>query len=146
MPTLFGIAVLATLGTGRPLVRELILNESVVDVGRLDAQLSARGTRPGFESLLRSATRWMSAGFALSAVLNFVLARVILRSPGGTPEFTAELGRMTWLSWPVIALPSMVLTMLILWRLLAGVQELTGLELDDLLHVHHGGSADPTDP
>jgi len=59
-------------------------------------------------------------------------------SPGGTPEFTAELGRMTWLSWPVIALPSMAVTMAIFWRLMSGIQELTGLELEDLLHGGRG--------
>lgn len=137
VPAMFGIAVLATLRTERPLVRALILNESVIDVPRLDAELSNRGTRPEFDRLLRNATWGMSAGFALSAVLNFVLARVILKSPTGTPEFTAELGRMTWLSWPVIALPSMLLTMFILWRLLGGIHHLTGLQMDDLLHAGH---------
>lgn len=144
VPTLFGIAVLATLRTEKPLVRMLILNEAVIDIPRLDAELDARGNRADFDDLLRSATLWMSAGFALSAVLNFVLARVLLKSPGGTPEFTAELGRMTWLSWPVIALPSMALTMLILWRLLAGIQKLTGLDFEDLTHhgAHHPDDKD----
>jgi len=142
VPALFGVAVLATLGTGRPLVRELILNESVVDVRRLESELDSRGTRADFERLLRTATRWMSAGFALSAVLNFVLARVLLKSPGGTPQFTAELGRMTWLSWPVIALPSMLLTMLIVWRLLGGIHALTGLEIEDLMHAQRSDGSD----
>jgi len=137
VPTLFGVAVLATLRTEKPLVRMLILNEAVIDIPRLEAELAARGNRPGFDRLLRSATLWMSAGFALSAILNFVLARVLLKSPGGTPEFTAELGRMTWLSWPVIALPTMLLTMLILWRLLAGIHQLTGLDFEDLMHHGH---------
>jgi hypothetical protein len=142
VPTLFGLSILGTLGTGRPLVRELILNESVVDVARLDSELDSRGTRADFEKLLRTATLWMSASFALSAVLNFVLARVLLKSPSGTPEFTAELGRMTWLSWPVIALPSMLLTMLIMWRLLGGIHALTGLDMEDLLHAHHSDKPD----
>jgi hypothetical protein len=135
IPAMFGIAIWATLGTSRPLVREIILNESVIDVPRLEAGLSERGTVREFEVLLRTATVWLSAGFAMSAVLNFGLARVILKSPAGSPEFTAELGHMTWLSWPIIALPSMALTALILWRLLAGVQQLTGLELEDLMHA-----------
>ncbi len=142
IPALFGVAVLATLGTKRPLVREILLNESVIDVQRLDEGLAARGTRAGFEELLRASTLWISGGFAVSAVLNFALARVLLESPAGTPEFTAELGRMTWLSWPVIALPSMLLTMWIVWRLLAGIQELTGLEVEDLLHAHRTDPAD----
>ena len=140
VPTLFAVAILATLGTERPLVRALVLNESVIDVTRLERELEARGTRAQFDVLLRTATRWMAAGFALSALLNFVLARILLKSPGGTPEFTAELGRMTWLSWPVIALPTMVLTMWIFWRLMAGIHALTGLALDDLLHHRRAAS------
>lgn len=134
VPALFAVAILVTLRTERPLVRALVLNESVIDVPRLERELHARGTRPQFDLLLRGATWWMTASFTLSAVLNFVLARVMLTSPGGTPEFTAELGRMTWLSWPVIALPTMALTMWIFWRLIRGIHALTGLELDDLMH------------
>lgn len=142
VPALFGVAVLATLGTKRPLVREILLNESVFDVQRLDEGLAARGTRAEFDGLLRASTVWISGGFAVSAVLNFALARVLLTSPAGTAEFTAELGRMTWLSWPVIALPSMLLTMWIVWRLLAGIHELTGLDVEELLHAHRSDHAD----
>lgn len=144
VPTLFGIAIVATLRTDKPLVRQFVLNESVIDVPRLEEELALRGTRRDFDQLLRQATLWMSASFALSAVLNFVLARVLLKSPSGTPEFTAELGRMTWLSWPVIALPSMIATALILWRLLGGIQKLTGLDLEELLHANHRTTNDPS--
>jgi hypothetical protein len=135
IPTLFGIAILATAGTSRPLVREFVLNESMIDVPRLEEGITERGTRREFEALLRTATLWMAGSFTLSAVLNFGLARLMLTSPPGTPEFTAELGHMTWMSWPVIALPSMALTGIILWRLMAGIHELTGLGFDDLLHA-----------
>jgi hypothetical protein len=134
IPTLFGIAILATAGTARPLVREFVLNESMIDVSRLEEGITERGTRAEFEALLRTSTLWMAGSFTLSAVLNFGLARVMLTSPPGTAEFTAELGHMTWISWPVIALPSMILTGLIIWRLMAGIHELTGLGVEDLLH------------
>ena len=134
IPTLFGVAILATAGTARPLVREFILNESMIDVPRLEEGLTERGTRREFEALLRTSTLGMAAGFTLSAVLNFGLARIMLKSPPGTPEFTAELGHMTWMSWPVIALPSMMITGFIIWRLMAGIYELTGLGIDDLMH------------
>lgn len=138
VPSLFAVAVLATLRSESPLVRTLILNESVIDVPRLEAALAGHGSRARFDELLRQSTWWMAGSFALSAVLNFVLARIVLTSPSGTPEFTAELGRMTWLSWPVIALPGMVLTSVILWRLMHGIHELTGLGLEDLVHGHSG--------
>jgi hypothetical protein len=55
-----------------------------------------------------------------------------LKSPPGTPEFNAELGRMHVLSWPVIVLPSMVVMMLAFWKLISGLKELTGLTTDDI--------------
>lgn len=134
VPATFAVAVLATLETRKPLVRMLILNESVIDVPKLEAALEQHGTREDFDQLLKGSTWWLCGSFALSAVLNFVLARVILKSPGGTPEFTAELGRMTWLSWPVIVVPSMVIMIYILWHLFGGIRRLTGMEIDELVH------------
>jgi len=78
----------------------------------------------------------LTASFLLSAVLNFGLARYLLKSPAGTPEFNAELGKMHLLSWPIIVLPSMVMTMFALWRLLTGLRELTGLTMDEVFHQH----------
>jgi hypothetical protein len=133
VPATFAVAVLATLKTRRPLVRELIFNDSIVDVPKVEAALAARGSRAEFEQLLLSSTWLLAGSFVLSAVLNFVLARIILKSPGGTAAFTAELGRMTWLSWPVIALPSMTVMIFILWRLFRGVHRLTGLDFESAI-------------
>ena len=134
VPATFAVAVLATLKTKKPLVRALILNESVIDVAKVESALADRGNRPQFDILLLNATWWLSGSFALSAVLNFALARLVLTSPGGTPEFTAQLGRMTWMSWPVIVVPSMVIMVFILWRLFGGIRQLTGLEIEDIVH------------
>lgn len=135
IPLMLGVAVVGTLRSPRPLVREMLFNESVVDVPKVEAALAARGTRPAFDRLLVQSTWWLSASCLVSAALNFALARVVLRSPPGTPEFTAELGRMTWLSWPVIALPWLVMTMLIIFQLFRGVHRLTGLDLEQVMHA-----------
>lgn len=134
VPAMFAVAVVATLETRRPLVREFILSDSVVDVPKLEAALAAHGKREAFDRLLQTSTWWLAGSFAASAVLNFVLARLVITSPGGTPEFTAELGTMTWLSWPVILLPSFAMMIAILWRLFAGIHRLTGLPMEELLH------------
>lgn len=46
------------------------------------------------------------ASFALSTILNYVLASKIVTSPAGTEEFNQEVGRLTGLSYPVIAIPA----------------------------------------
>ncbi len=136
IPTVIGIAVLLSLKSKRPLVHTLLYNDQIIDVARIDAALAERGTRPGFDRLMVTSSYLLTASFLLSAVLNFGLARYLLKSPAGTPEFNAELGKMHLLSWPIIVLPSMVMTMFALWRLLTGLRELTGLTMDEVFHQH----------
>lgn len=132
IPLLLGAAVLISVRTRRPLVRVLLYNEQVIDVPKVDAALAARGNRGEFERLLTRASVGLALSFLLSALLNFGLARYLLTSPTGTEEFNAQLGRMNMLNWPVIVLPSMVVTMIVFWRLMSGLTRLTGLELEEI--------------
>ncbi len=132
IPLCFGAAVLISAGTRRPLVRQLLWNEQVIDVQRVDAALEERGLRHEFDRLLKQASIGLALSFLLSAILNFSLARYLLKSPAGTPEFAVELGRMNGLSLPVIMVPSMIVTMFVFWRLMNGLTQLTGLPLDDI--------------
>ncbi len=134
IPTLFGVTVLLSMRTKRPLVRELIWNDQVIDTAKVDAVLLERGQQSELDRLLARASYGMALSFLLSAVLNFGLARYLLKSPPGTPEFNAELGKMNGLSWPVIVLPTMAVTMFVFWRLMTGLTHLTGLELDEIFH------------
>ena len=130
IPGLFSVATLLSLRTKRPLVRALFYNGQVVDVARVDAALEARGRQRHFDRLLRGASVGLALSFLLSAFLNYGLARYLLQSPSGTPEFNAELGRMHALNWPVIVLPSMAVMMFVFWRLMRGLTRLTGLPLE----------------
>ena len=135
IPGIIGLAVLASMRAKTPLVNELLYNPQVIDVERVDAKLTARGTQTEFTGLLRRSTGLLSLSFFVSAVLNYFLARHLIRSQPGTAAFNGELAKMHLLSWPVIVLPSMAMMMLVLWRLLHGIKALTGLELDDLFRA-----------
>jgi len=134
VPTLFGVAVVWSGRTKRPLVRELLWNEQVIDTARVDAVLTERNLHPAFERLMVGATRGLAGSFLLSAVLNFALARYLLVSAPGTEAFNAELGRMNLLSWPVIVVPNLIVTMYVLWRLFRGLTQLTGMPLEEIFH------------
>jgi hypothetical protein len=135
IPGIIGLAVLASMRAKTPLVNELLYNPQVIDVEKVDAELTARGTQTEFTGLLRRATGLLSLSFFVSAVLNFFLARHLIRSQPGTAAFNGELAKMHLVSWPVIVLPSMAMMMLVLWRLLHGIKALTGLELDDIFRA-----------
>lgn len=132
LPTIIGVAVLLSLRTRTPLVRELIYNDSIVDVPRVDAALAERGSTAEFERLLRRASIGLALTFIASAPVNFLLALYVLKSPPGTSEFNAELGKMHWLALLVIALPSMVAMMIVFWKLMNGLAQLTGLTQDEI--------------
>jgi hypothetical protein len=134
IPTLLGVAVLLSMRTKRPFVRELLWNDQVIDTAKVDAALAERGKQPDFDRLLARASYGLALSFLVSAVLNFGLARYLLKSPAGTPEFNAELGRMNLLNWPVIVIPSMAMTLYVLFSLIKGLTNLTGLQMEDIFH------------
>ena len=134
VPLIFGAGILASMKSRTPLVRTLLLNERVVNVPLIQERLGAAGKMAEFERLMASSTVVLACSFFMSSALNFILARVLLVSPTGTPEFNDELGRMTALSFPVIALPSLVVTAFALWRLFKGISRLTGLTIEQIMH------------
>jgi hypothetical protein len=135
VPLVLGAGVMFSLRSKTPIVREIFFNDQLMDVPRVEAALVERGNEEGFRRLLTTASFWLGGAFVISAGLNFCLARYLLKSPPGTPEFNAELGRMHLLSWPVIVLPSMVVMMLAFWRMMTGLKQLTGLTLDEIFKV-----------
>jgi hypothetical protein len=141
MPLIIGVFVLISQGTKRPLVKTILLNDQILDLQRVDAALAERGNRAGLDLLLKRASYALAASFLLSAILNFGLARYILKSAPGTEAFNAELGRMNALSWPVISLPSMAILMVILWKLIGGIGKLTGLTTDEIFRSKETGKA-----
>ena len=56
-----------------------------------------------------------------------------MTSPAGTEAFNNELGRMTLLSYPMIALPSMVMMVGLMFWLARSAKALTGLELGEMM-------------
>ncbi len=134
IPAAIGLAVLGSMRAKTPLLNELLYNPQVIDVAKVDAALAAHNAQAGFARLIRHATGLLSLAFFASAILNYSLARYLLRSPPGTVDFNHELAKMHLLSWPVIVLPSMAMMMVVFWRLLRGITALTGLSLDDIFH------------
>lgn len=135
VPAIIGIAVWASMYTARPLVRQFLFNDQAFDTAKIEAALAERGNANVFDKLLRSSTYWLVASFTISAVLNYALARWLLQSPSGSSEFNAELGKMNALSWPVIVVPTMIITIYALWRLIGGIKRLSGLQFEEMMHT-----------
>lgn len=133
IPGLLGIATLISLRTRYPLVKTFLFNEQIMQVDKIVQAARDHGTESELNTRLQRSTYLIACSFFLSSVLNYVLAKWILVSPPGTTAFTEELGKMTALSFPVIAIPSMVVMTISLIYLFAGIEKFTDLKLEDIL-------------
>jgi len=134
IPGLIGLAVLLSARTRFPLVKTLLFSPALIDVARVQQQLQARGTSRDFEARLLRANHLLGGTFFFSAAMNYFLATWIVTSPAGSEAFNAELGRLTLLSYPMIALPSMLMMMAVLYYLARSMRDLAGLKLAEALN------------
>jgi hypothetical protein len=133
VPGLIGLAVLGSNWTRWPLIRILVFNPQLFDVEKVNRALQERRTTVPFELRLRTGTLLLAGTFFFSSVMNYVLARWIVTSQAGTEAFNQELGRLTLMSYPLIALPSMAMMIGLMFWLASGLRRLTGLQLTEML-------------
>jgi len=134
LPALIGLIIILSAKTRVPLVHKFIYNKELIEVEKIERALDERGNRAGFEKLLMSCTWLLAGSFFISAVLNFILARIIVTTEPAIDAvmFNKELSNLAAWSWPVIVIPCMVIMGFALWKLFAGIKQLTGLELEEV--------------
>ncbi|MDN6320176.1 MAG: VC0807 family protein [Marinobacter sp.] len=136
IPAIIGLAVLASTRTKYPLVRTLLYNPNVLDVEKIQKKLQENNHVDEFEARLLKASYFFSGTFLFSSIMNYAIARWIVVSPSGTQAFNEELGRMTLVSYPMIAIPSMIMMMLIFYYLWRTIRRLTGYTLEEVMAPH----------
>lgn len=133
VPAIFGLATLVSMKTPYPLVKTFIYNDKILDIATISNALEHNNNQREFDVLLRVAS-WMVAGsFFLSSLLNYMLAIIIVTEQPGSVEYNAQLGKMTALSFPVIAVPATLVMMGAMFYLFRGIIRLTGLKLDNIM-------------
>ena len=136
IPAVIGLAVLISTRTRYPLVKTLLYNPAVLNVDKIQKKLEEQGTEGVFEDRLLKATYFFAGTFLFSSIMNYILAKWIVTSPSGTTAFNEELGRMTLVSYPMIAIPSMVMMIAIFYYLWRSIRRLTGYTLEEVLSPH----------
>jgi len=138
IPAVIGLAVVITGFTRSPLVKKLIFNPLIMATEKIQAKLDSESKAELFDQKLRFANHCLAGTFAFSAVMNYVLAKVIVTSDAGTVAFNEELGKMTFLSYPMIAIPSMVMLFGIMWYVIRTIRKLTGFGFEEIFHREDG--------
>ena len=107
-----------------------------MNVSKIRQKLERLGNTAAFEDRLLNATYLLGSTFFFSAVMNYILASWIVTSPAGSTAFNEELGRLTLLSYPVIAIPSMLMMLAIFYYLWRTIHGMTGYTLEEILVSH----------
>lgn len=129
IPGIIGLAVIISTKTRYPLIKTLIYNPKIMQVEKIEERLKESNNTQKFESRLLMGTYLLGGTFFFSAVMNYILATWIVVSPAGSAEFNEELGQLTLLSYPMIAIPSMIMMMAIFYFLWRTINGLTGLKI-----------------
>lgn len=135
VPLIFGVAVVASLKTKRPLIKLMLYNPSVMNCEKVDSALDTPEKKSAFDALMRTCTLILAVSFLVSAALNYLITRLVVKTDPNVDAaaFNAEIGTQTWISWLVITgatLPLMIMAML---KLFKGIKELTGYDIEDVL-------------
>ena len=135
VPLTIGLIVLGSMKTRYPLVKTILYNSNLINVKRVDEAMDNKGTTIDFAQRLNKASYLLSFSFFFSATLNYILAKMIVTSPAGTEAFNEQLGELTLISYPVIAIPSMLIVMGTLFWLVRSVMRLSGLNLEEIMNL-----------
>ena len=131
---MMGLAIPLTLKTRKPLVKLLLFNEQIIDIPRVNAALAARNAQPQFDAVLRRVSWILAISFMVSGVVNFVMARWIVKAVSGTAEFNDQVGKLHLIEWPVITIPFVGVMMWCLFGVFfKSITALTGLTQDEVM-------------
>ena len=133
VPGILGIATLCSLKTRFPLVKTFLFNEKIMQVGKISNIVKANGSGDKLENYLANSSWLIALSFFVSSLLNYILAVTIITSQPGTVQFNEELGKMTALSFPMIAIPAMLVLVGALIYLFQGIKKLTGLKFEEII-------------
>ena len=133
VPLIIAVVVFVSIKLDKNVVYSLFFNEDIVDVGRIYSALDERNSREEFDKMFRSSSYWVVVSFLLSSILNFTLARIILQSQPGTEAYTEEIGKLTGLSFPIIAVPCTIILVVVMFHIFKQTTKLTDIPLEEML-------------
>lgn len=139
-PFLLGVFVLASSISRKPVVKFMFNFSQIMDLDKINHRLKEFNNYENYEKLLLRTNNLFSISFFISAFLNFMLAYWVFKDIDPslsdklrTEALNQQIADMWWMGYVVIALPLTAFLMVILFKLLNGLKDLTQLELDEII-------------
>ena len=140
IPLIIGLGVLYTAFTNKPLVKRFLFNQSTFEVDLLEEKLKENNAETIFLEHLKKLTIYLAGSFFVSAALNYFLAIYIFTEipveivdPERTKILNQQIADMTWKSYIVILVPSMLMMGGIFWKLSHALEKCTQLKFTEIL-------------
>ncbi len=137
-PLILGSLFLISHRSKSPLFNAFIYSEGLFDISRIEKEVKERSTQADYQNLLWSSTKLFFGSFVISAILNVFLAYYFLRdlSPGAENWkvlYNEDVAKITGWGYLVIGAPLLVIGGFILFRLIKGLSEITGLQKEEVM-------------
>ena len=137
-PLLIGGAVLFSAYTTKPLIK--IMANHALNMSLINQRVEEYSKERQFQVLLKNSTLIFALSFFISSLLNFVLALWIFQDIDPTLTKTeraviinAQVSKMTWVGYLVIALPLTIIMGLNLWYFIRNITRITQLSLEQII-------------
>jgi hypothetical protein len=138
IPFVLGIAVLFSHRSKTPLMNAFLYNDSIFNIPLIEQTVAEKQLQPAYDKLLWNCTLLFASSFAVSTVLNLVLALHFLGpldflALDAKEKYNEQVAKITGWGFLVIGLPLMVFLGFTLWGLLRGLRKITGLDQEKLM-------------
>ncbi|MEK9657020.1 MAG: VC0807 family protein [bacterium] len=131
IPGMIAIIIFATIPTRFSILKMIL--DKVIDQKVLAKHLEKVSDKQYYSNCCKRYSYLLGLSFLVSSILNYVLARSIVVSQAGSTQFAEELGRLTALSFVIIAIPSTCFLALIFYLILRDLNKISGLKLEELI-------------
>jgi hypothetical protein len=136
VPVLIGIAFPLSHRWGKPIISAMLFAPHLINERALRAALDTPEKQASFERQLFQASLGLGIAMLGSAVINFALAMYLIgNKEPGSEAYVKAIGTLNWSGTLIIGVPLLIAMMVVMVRFLRGIQQLTGLEKDDLLNA-----------
>lgn len=135
VPSIFCTFILLSLFDKRTLLEKFLFNEGLLNAELVYSRVQTEHQKRAFKSTMQVATVILAASFVISAILNYILAKLVVHSATDSPNFTKELGNMLALSYPVIVLPCTIILYGMLYYIIRRIRTLSGLTTSEILDI-----------
>lgn len=140
LPSLIGSYVWFTTFQAAPLIERVFFNESVFNINAIKNSVQNLGRQTELQKLMLRSTQIFAGTFLLSAFGNFFIALEIFTdipyiwtSTERAAIRNYEIAEMKKWHYIVLLIPSLLMTMILLWHLVSGLMKITGLKMEEVM-------------